>query len=118
MGKIPGGDRAYVEPAKIAGYLLNPDHRLGQHKARVFAASLGLRLPDAESLISALKQAAIAADAEFQTADQYGARYTIRFIMDHVERSAEIISVWIIRPGEDFPRFVTATVAKQENQDE
>jgi hypothetical protein len=114
MGTLPNGDRAFVDPAKVAGYLLNPHHRLGQHKARVFAAALGLREPDAWALIAALKAAAVSGDALADGADVYGVRYVLEFELTHDGKTARVQSSWIVRTGEDFPRFVTAKVAKQE----
>lgn len=43
MAAIPNADAAVIDRRKIANYVLDPDHRLGRHKARVFAAALGLR---------------------------------------------------------------------------
>ena len=40
--RLPGGDAAIVDLDKLTGYCLNPDHPRGKHKARVFAATLGL----------------------------------------------------------------------------
>lgn len=114
---MPGGDRAYIDPAKIAGYLLNPQHRTGRNNARVFASALDLRAEDAGVLLTALVDAAAMLDADSQEVDGYGARYAIQFTMTHAGRSATVRSLWIIRTGEDFPRFVTAYVANREASD-
>jgi hypothetical protein len=39
---LPNGERAIVEVAKLRDYCLSPTHPRGRHKARVFAASLGI----------------------------------------------------------------------------
>jgi len=39
--KLPGGEDAIVDPEKLTGYCLNPEHPRGKHKARVFATALG-----------------------------------------------------------------------------
>jgi hypothetical protein len=39
--KLPNGDQAVVDIAKLRDYCLNKDHLRGRHKARVFAAVLG-----------------------------------------------------------------------------
>ena len=36
--KLPGGDRAYVPPRKLLGYLLSSSHPVGGSKARFFRA--------------------------------------------------------------------------------
>ena len=48
--KLPNSDRAVVEIAKLRDYCLNPEHPHGKHKARVFAAALGLTADQAETL--------------------------------------------------------------------
>jgi hypothetical protein len=40
--KLPNAERAIVNIAKLRDYCLNPEHEHGSHKARVFAAKLGL----------------------------------------------------------------------------
>ncbi len=47
---IPHADRAIVDIRKLRDYCLNPAHDEDQHKARVFAAALGLTIIDAEAL--------------------------------------------------------------------
>ena len=44
--RLPRADRAVVPREKLEGYLLNPEHEIGRHKARVFAATLGIRRGD------------------------------------------------------------------------
>jgi hypothetical protein len=39
--KLPNGDRADLG-TKLIDYVLNPEHRQGRHKARVFESSLGI----------------------------------------------------------------------------
>ncbi|MGH7818267.1 MAG: DUF6883 domain-containing protein [Candidatus Binatia bacterium] len=41
--RIPNADRAVVDPRKLRDYCLSPIHPRGRHKARVFAAAVGLR---------------------------------------------------------------------------
>jgi hypothetical protein len=52
--KLPNAERAVVDVSKLRNYCLNPEHRFGRHKARVFAASLGLTAAQADVLRSAL----------------------------------------------------------------
>jgi len=48
--KLPGGDNAIVDIAKLRDYCLDPQHPRGRHKPRVFAATLGLAQTDGEFL--------------------------------------------------------------------
>ncbi len=108
--KLPGGNRAFVDQAKLTDYCLNPDHPRGQHKARVFAAVLGLTAAMAEDLQNQLLEAARYEEAVSGDNDSYGHRYSVDFETRGPLGSAIIRSSWIIRAGEDFPRLVTCYV--------
>jgi hypothetical protein len=71
---LPNGDKAAVDLEKLTGYCLNPEHPRGKHKARVFAAALGLTADDAEHLRTCLLQAAIQDEATPSDLDEYGQR--------------------------------------------
>ena len=47
---LPDADRAVVPREKLEGYILNPGHEVGRHKARVFGAALGIYRGDWEYL--------------------------------------------------------------------
>jgi hypothetical protein len=64
--KLPHGDLAVVDLAKLTDYCLNPAHPRGRHKARAFAASLGLTLDKADLLRDALLEAARTEEATRQ----------------------------------------------------
>lgn len=108
--KLPNGDAAIVDIAKLTAYCLNPTHPRGKHKARVFQSVLGMTDGDADELHSALLAAARDEDATQSTSDAYGTRYIIDFELQRNERIASIRSCWIIRSGESFARFVTCFV--------
>ena len=55
---LPNGNRAVVDIKKLRDYCLNPHHEDGKHKARVFAAALGLGRVDAKWLRERLLEAA------------------------------------------------------------
>ena len=61
--KLPNGHRAELG-SKIEDYSLNPLHREGQYKARVFASALGITLANAEVLRRAVLAAALSGEAE------------------------------------------------------
>ena len=105
--KLPNGERAELGD-KLEGYSLNPSHREGRHKARVFAALLGLRLEDAPILRGAILAAAAASDeAESRGDHGFGETFVLRFPMATDAGSAVVLTAWIIRHGEDFPRLTT-----------
>jgi hypothetical protein len=85
--KLPGGDRAIVDLAKLRDYCLNPSHPRGQHKSRLFASVLGLTQDDAEFLCEQLLRAAREADATATRRDEYGERYQIDFELSRGRRA-------------------------------
>lgn len=70
--KIPGGEFAFVDLAKLRDYCLNPSHSEGKHKARVFASVLGLSAVDSDFLRDELLYAARVLEAEIRDTDKYG----------------------------------------------
>jgi hypothetical protein len=108
--KLPGGANAIVAISKLRAYCLDPHHPRGRHKARVFLSALGLGQSDAELLQHALLRAARDGDAVPGEADQYGARYTVDFLMIHGDREATVRSVWIILRGESAPSLISCFV--------
>ena len=92
--KLPGGDNAIVNIAKLRDYCLDPQHPRGRHKARVFAATLGLAQTDAEFLREELLRAAREADAQ----------------VNRGNRKAIVRSAWIVLRDETAPRLTSCFV--------
>ena len=67
--KLPGGERAVVDIAKLRDYCLNDLHPRGRHKARVFASALGLTVADADVLQRSLLNAAREGNAQASDID-------------------------------------------------
>jgi len=106
--QIPNADRAVIDPAKLHGYLLSRNHPVGRFKATFFLTlgytSEGWRQLEADRRGQHLSQAAT---REEKT--RYGQKYAIRAtLVGPSGRSAEMVSVWVVRTGEEFPRFLTA----------
>ena len=108
--KLPDGERAVVDIAKLRDYCLSRTHTRGRHKARVFASRLGLSAVDAEFLRTELLRAAREGDAALGSKDEYGQRYIVDFELDNQGRRAVIRSTWIMRHGESTPRFTSCYV--------
>ena len=108
--KLPYGESAIVEIDKLRDYCLSWEHPRGRHKARVFHALLGMTAVHAEELRAALKEAVLKGNAALGASDQYGARYIIDFELKRGERAAILRSCWIVRSGENAPRFVTCYI--------
>ena len=108
--KLPNAENAVVEIEKLRGYCLDPEHRRGGHKARVFLASCGITAEHAEELRVALLEAARSIEAELRDEDDYGQRYMIELEVTGPAGTAAVRSAWIVRHEEDFPRFVSCYV--------
>ena len=55
--RLPNPDQALIDIRKLRDYSLNPNHRRGKHKARLFLSILGLRAEDATELEQAIRSA-------------------------------------------------------------
>lgn len=107
---LPNADRAVVDVRKLRDYCLNADHPRGQHKARVFKRALGWAVNEADEVRRRLLEAVLQAEASFLGADDYGQRYAIDFVVQGVSGPVTVRSLWVIRHGEDFPRFASCYV--------
>ncbi|MSP40795.1 MAG: hypothetical protein EXR70_20100 [Deltaproteobacteria bacterium] len=108
--KLPGGDRADLG-TKIEDYVLNLRHWEGRHKARVFESVLGITLANREVLRQAILSAAEnSEDAEPLGNNGHGEVYISRFPLETQRGRATVLTVWIIRDGEDFPRLVSCYI--------
>ncbi len=108
--KLPYGERANLG-TKLEDYSLNPLHRDGRNKARVFDSVLDRILANADVLRDALLDAAAHSDsAELRGDNGFGDVYIIRFPLTTTNGTAVILSAWIIRHGEDFPRLTACYI--------
>ena len=108
--KLPNGERADLG-TKLEDYSLNPLHRHGQHKARVFESVLGITLANLGALRTALERAAATSENAAQRGNTgFGDVYELRFPLTTRRGTATILSAWIIRNGEDFPRLTTCFI--------
>lgn len=93
--------------AKIEGYLLSPAHLVGRHK-QVFFRSLGYAQSEWRVLERDIRAFA-SRDARTTDTTKYGQKYEVRgAITGPKGHTASIVTAWIVRAGEDFPRFLTA----------
>ncbi len=108
--KLPNGERAVIDPRKLLGYSLDPEHDEGQHKARLFESLLGINRQNARLLLDAVEKTAMTGEAVIGKVDQYGQRYTVDSAFTGPGGAATIRMAWIVRPGEDFLRLVTCYI--------
>jgi len=106
--RLPNADRAAVEDAKVRDYLLSPTHPVGRFKS-VFFVALGFSADQWEILRDALLDLARVGDANPGQASPFGFKFEIRAILRGPSgRQANVVTVWMVSNGQDFPHFVTA----------
>ncbi len=105
--RIPGANHAVIDEAKIRDYLLSPEHTVGSAKAKFFAR-LGFEQQDWPVLRTELARF-VHEDAMLGDRTTFGQKYVVAgTIHGPAGRDAQVVVVWIVLDGEQFPRFVTA----------
>jgi hypothetical protein len=89
---LPNGERAIVDIAKLRDYCLNSGHEEGKHKARVFAAALGIGQKDAAWLREQLLRAAASEPALMTARTRFGTLSLLDFLLRAGPRSAYVRS--------------------------
>jgi hypothetical protein len=102
--KLPNGEKAQLGD-KLERYSLNLLHAKGKDKAILFRNRLGITLENKDILATALLDSAINQEAEIFKIDDYGTQYDVKFFMTTATGSSWVLSCWIIRTDEDFPRL-------------
>ncbi len=106
--RLPNAERAIVDEAKVRRYLLSAEHPVGRFKAAFFRR-LGFTDANWPELQQALLSFAASADATLDSTSAYGRKFRVRAMLQGpTGRAISVVSVWIVRSGEDVPRFVTA----------
>lgn len=108
--RLPNSHKVVVDIGKLRDYSLNPNHPVGQHKARVFKAALGITLKDVEWLRERALEVATTAEAKPQAASVFGDNYVIDSDIEYEGKSAIVRFCWIIEFGTDFPRLISCYV--------
>jgi len=105
--KLPNADNAVIPAEKLRDYLLSSSHPVGRFKA-VFFHALGYTDGDWERLEADIRSI-LTNDATVGEQTNYGQKLEVRgSIAGPADRSAEIVTGWIILKGESIPRFITA----------
>ena len=106
--KLPNPERALIDERKLRDYILSSAHPVGRFKAAFFY-SLGYRRERWEELERDLREQHLSLDVDRVEETPYGRKYKIEGpLVGPNGKKARVVSIWIVRRGEDFPRFVTA----------
>lgn len=105
---LPNAELAFIDTAKVRDYLLSPIHPIGRFKAAVFSA-LGYRQDQWELLRDDLLALAKEGTSRGGLPSPYGQKFEVDGILAAPSgRSMSVRTVWIVRPSDPMPRFVTA----------
>lgn len=105
--KIHNAGRAHIPREKLQDYILSESHAVGRFKAKFFRA-LGYERDDWKALKGDIL-AMLDNEAVEKERTEYGQKYEVRgAIQGPSGKRADVVSVWIVLDGEDFPRFITA----------
>lgn len=95
---------------KLVGYVLNPDHPRGCHKARVFRSALGIGQADWRYLRDQLLAAVVEATVRGMRITPFGVLYDVVVLVDGLNGSTHpVATVWLVA-DEDVPRLVSSWV--------
>jgi hypothetical protein len=111
--RLPRADRAVVAREKLEGYLLNPQHEVGRHKARVFASALGIERRDWQHLGDQLRAAVVDAPVSSTHDTSWGSLYEVVVAVEGLNsQTRQVVTIWLVA-GDEPPRLVTAYVAEE-----
>lgn len=100
----------YPRYPKDRGLLSQPRAPRGRHKARLFRELLGAARSDGRWLRDALLDGLQDNEAVAVATDAFGSRWRVDVPVSRHGRSVVVRTVWIVRSGENAPRFVTCWV--------
>jgi hypothetical protein len=112
--RLPNLDRAHIDIAKLTGYVLNPNHPEGRHKARVFLSALGVGASGGQWLAEALLAAVRDGAAEVQAETKWGTIYRVDVEIVRGRRCARVRTAWLCKSKET--RLVTCFVIGECNE--
>jgi hypothetical protein len=106
--RLPNASHARADQSKVRDYLLDPTHRSGGSKARLFLL-FGYERGRWEDLRIDLLRHARTGKVVAEVPTDYGRKYLVRGNLEtRSRRMIELLTIWIIDDGEVFPRLVTA----------
>jgi hypothetical protein len=99
---LPAADRAIIERRKLEGYLLDPAHKDGRHKARVFQSALGIGAAEWRYLNEAILAGVRDAPVSAIVATSYGSRCTVVVPIQGLNgQRHDVVTGWLVsRPVE------------------
>ena len=112
---LPNYEKAVIPRGKLEDYALNPAHKDGRHKARLFKSILGFEKADWRKLEKLILDELPCHEALPAGVGQWGKKYLVALPIVGLNGNTGIVeTIWVIRPGTDYPSFVTPrTIAEK-----
>jgi hypothetical protein len=110
--QAPDFTDAEVDPGKIAGYAMNPDHPVGRNKYRVIHSATGLDAGDAARIEEQIREGVRNGTPILGKADEYGQRWAVDVPLTGPNGSIVVRSAWIVDTGQTVPRLTTISFPK------
>ena len=108
---LPNLENATIDPRKLSGYALNPEHPVGGNKAKVFESTLGYNKSNADDLMKQVYSKLSESESVIGKLDQYGQRYTVDMNITSPNGNSKIVRTgWIIKPESTVPELSTIYV--------
>jgi uncharacterized protein DUF6883 len=101
-----------LDPTKITGYVMNPDHPVGKNKYRVIHSATGLDAGDAARVEEQIREGVRNGPPVLGLADQYGQRWNVDVSLTGPNGSIIVRTAWIVDIGQTTPRLVTVSFPK------
>ena len=107
--------RVIIDPRKLTGYALDPDHPVGCHKAHMFQHVLGFTKDNYEALLEQITRKALSAEAILRRADAYGNHYVVDIeIIGPQGQQAVVRTGWFVATDSDEAWLTTLYIRKRE----
>jgi hypothetical protein len=105
---LPNYERAVIPRSKLEGYALDPTHKEGRNKARLFKSILGFEKADWKRLEKVILDELPYHEALPAGTGRWGEKYLVALPIAGLNGNTAVVeTIWIIRPGTDYPSFVT-----------
>ncbi|MCA1635045.1 MAG: hypothetical protein LC802_15485 [Acidobacteria bacterium] len=111
---LPNYQKAVIPRSKLEEYALNPAHKDGRHKARLFKSILGFEKADWQKLEKIILDELPCYEAVFSRKDKWGEFYSVSLQIIGLNGNTAIVqTIWVIEPGTNYPSFVTPRAIKE-----
>ena len=114
VSALPNALFAATTQQKIQGYLLNNNHPVGKHKARVINSVLGYHYENWQELSDKIYNSVQTASVSKFESTQYGTKYTTPLLITGKKKKSMVLNAtWQIDKGKSIPRLITVTFDKR-----